>query len=186
MIRPMRRLASLALAAILTTACGYDDADEPPAWPTLGEAVRAAGLNPAEVLEFGEHAALVHRGEDATVSVTAWSHGPRGWTDLAGTTMTRIGPLADAVIMGGAMDTSWQVAYMYGFLPSGVASVEPSEVAGSILRVAPSGAYVLVLGDINDPGMSTPQSVSWQMRDAAGNVVREGTGDCCPDVEAPG
>ncbi|HET8776176.1 MAG TPA: hypothetical protein VFN76_00815, partial [Candidatus Limnocylindria bacterium] len=160
-----------------------DNADEPPAWPTLGEAIHAAGLDPAEVLEFGDHAAVVHRGADATVSVTAWHRVERGWTGLGGTTMTRIGPLADAVIMGGVMDTNWQVAYMYGFLPAGVTSVEPRDGAGSELRVAPSRAYLLVLGDIHDPGMSTPQSVAWRMRDAAGTVVREGTGDCCPDVD---
>jgi hypothetical protein len=168
---------------VLLTGCMIGCTAEPPAYASAEEAATAAGLDPAELLGFGDHVAMVRRGANGTILVTSWRLGERGWTFESESSTTRIGPLADAVIMGGALDTSWPVHFAYGFLPPGVWTIEAKGIDGTSLRVSGSGAYVLVYGDATDPDLSEVQTFEWRMRDASGEVVREGTGDCCLQVE---
>ena len=174
-------LLAVALATILIVGgCLVDSSAGPAVYATAEDAVRASGLDPSQLLLFGDHAALVHREADSEVALTAWREEARGWTIDGGTSTTREGNLSDAVIMGAALSTSWQVGYIYGYLPPGVASIESTEIPGGFAVIAESGAYVLILGDADDPAIADPQSIAWVMRDRVGHVVREGRGDCCP------
>jgi hypothetical protein len=177
------RFSAVAITLVLLAGCLVDSDAEAPAYVAAADAVRASGLDPSQLLLFGDHAALVHRDADHVIGMTAWRHEARGWTFDGGSSQTRDGVLRDAVIMGGPISTSWQVGYIYGFLPPGVASIESTDFPDAVAEVAESGAYVLVLGELSDPNLRTPQEITWQMRDRAGRLVREGTGDCCPESE---
>ncbi|HET9880071.1 MAG TPA: hypothetical protein VFQ81_12310 [Candidatus Limnocylindria bacterium] len=179
------RAAGVIGMALLVSGCMPTRSSETQRFPTVEAAADAAGFDPGELLYFDADAAIVHHPAPGEIGVHAWHRDEEGWIAAGNTVMARIGPMADALLMGGAISTRWQVSFMYGFLPPGVAAVQ-SDIPGAILRVAPSGAYMLVLGDVNDPRTDDLQAVAWRMLDANGDVVRAGAGDCCPQVDPAG
>lgn len=179
----MRRAIAVSVLALLSSGCLSTAGDEPQRYPTVEAAAEAAGFDPGELLRFGNDAAIVHHPAVGEIGVDAWHLEKDGWVATGTTVMTRTGALADALVMGAVPSTRWQVTFMYGFLPPGVASVQ-TDFPEAVLRIAPSGAYLLVLSDVNDPRTDDVQGVAWRMLDAAGNLVRDGHGDCCPAVDA--
>ncbi len=174
----LRWVPAAAVLAGVLTACAFAVPAARPAWPTPQDAAAATGHDPADVLVFTGNAAIVEHGPGDMVSLTAWRRADDGWVAAGGYGESRHGELADAVVMGGPPSTSWQVDLIFGFLPRGVASIDP-DIPGSVMAITESGAYVLVLGDVNDPRTADMASLAWRMRDANGRVVRSGRGDCC-------
>ena len=177
------RAAGIIGVALLVSGCPLTGSGETQTFPTVQAAAEAAGFDSAELLLFDADAAIVHHPAPDEIAVNTWHRDQEGWVASGSAVMTRTGPLADALLMGAAVGTRWQVSFMYGFLPPGVAAVQAVMIPDAILRSAPSGAYLLALGDVNDPRTDDLQDVAWRMLDAEGNVVRTGRGDCCPEVD---
>lgn len=176
------RAAGIIGMALVVSGCLTSRSPEIRSYPTVEAAAEAADFDPGELLTFDTDAAIVHHPAPGEIAVETWHRDEAGWVASGNMVMTRTGPNADALIMGGAVGTHWPVEFMYGFLPAGVVAIQ-TDIPGAVLRTAPSGAYLLVLGDVNDPRTDDLQSVAWRMLDADGDVVRAGTGDCCPEAD---
>lgn len=170
-------LTAAAMLATLFAACA-PLTPGPSRYATPEDAVAAAGFDPAEMFYLGTHAAVVDRDGHGTITIAIWrQEADDRWQFETSLGTARIGPQADAVIVGADLASTWREVLLYGFLPPGVASIESTDLPGGTALVAETGAYLLVLGERHR--FADLASVGWRMRDANGRVVREGHGDCC-------